>query len=78
MSSLDAISAARRNVETLVARRPRADGADGVRRSARWGHLDLPRPPSSTAGRLIAVWEYDADAGSIAWATPSSERRTRA
>ncbi|MFL5539206.1 MAG: DNA glycosylase AlkZ-like family protein [Longimicrobiaceae bacterium] len=70
VSSLDAISATRRNVETLVDEEDRArmvPGESGVRPLG--GLTDLPAHAILDRGRLIGLWEYDADAGEIAWAT---------
>jgi len=70
VSSLDAISATRRNVETLVAEEDRARMVPcegGVRPLG--GLTDLPAHAILDRGRLIGLWEYDADAGEIAWAT---------
>ena len=70
VSSLDAISAARRNVETLVDEEDRGrmvPTESGERPVG--GISDLPAHAILDRGRLIGVWEYDADAGSIAWAT---------
>jgi hypothetical protein len=70
VSSLDAISAARRNVETLVAEEDRGrmvPTESGERPVG--GISDLPAHAILDRGRLVGVWEYDADAGAIAWAT---------
>lgn len=70
VSSLDAISATRRNVETLVDEADRArmvPGDSGLRPLG--GLSDLPAHAILDRGRLIGIWEYDADAGEIAWAT---------
>lgn len=39
------------------------------------GFLDLPSPAIVDRGRLIGLWEFDVDAGTIAWATfqPASD-----
>jgi hypothetical protein len=70
VSSLDAISATRRDVRTLV------DAGDADRmvltesgERSLVGLADLPAHAILDRGRLIGLWEYDADAGSIAWAT---------
>jgi hypothetical protein len=70
VSSLDAISAARRDVRTLV------DAADLDRmiltesgEKPLGGLTDLPAHAILDRGRLVGLWEYDADAGAIAWAT---------
>jgi hypothetical protein len=70
VSSLDAISAARRELATLV------DPADlpplaALDPGAKPGSAisDLPSHAIFDRGRLIGVWEYDADAGAIVWGT---------
>jgi hypothetical protein len=70
VSSLDAISATRRNVETLVDEtdRGRMVPTESGERPV-GGISDLPAHAILDRGRLVGVWEYDADAGSIAWAT---------
>lgn len=70
VSSLDAIAAARRNVESLVdeADRGRSERAESGERLI--GTIsDLPSHAILDRGRLIGLWEYDASAGAIAWAT---------
>jgi len=69
VSSLDAISATRRNVETLVAEEDRGRMVPGESGARPLGGLtDLPAHAILDRGRLIGIWEYDADAGEIAWA----------
>lgn len=70
VSSLDAISATRRNVETLVeeADRGRMVPTESGERPV-GGISDLPAHAILDRGRLIGLWEYDADAASIAWFT---------
>ena len=71
VSSLDAISAARRDVQSLLDEQDRARDVlvdDGQERPV--GNLsDLPSHAILDRGRLIGLWEFDADAGTIAWAT---------
>jgi hypothetical protein len=70
VSSLDAISATRRDVRTLldsddVERNVVIDKQPGV-----IGVLsDLPSHAILDRGRLIGLWEYDADTEAIVWAT---------
>lgn len=70
VSSLDSISAARRDVRTLL------EGADlerhvlsesGMRPMG--GLSDLPNHAILDRGRLVGLWEYDPDSASIAWGT---------
>jgi hypothetical protein len=70
VSSLDAISATRRSVETLVdeADRGRMVPTESGERPV-GGISDLPAHAILDRGRLVGLWEYDADAGSIAWFT---------
>jgi len=70
VSSLDAISATRRDVRTLV------DAADAERmvltdsgERSLMGLADLPAHAILDRGRLVGLWEYDAEAASLAWAT---------
>lgn len=71
VSSLDAISAARRDVQSLLDPQDRARDVlvdDGKERPV--GNLsDLPSHAILDRGRLVGLWEFDADAGTIAWAT---------
>jgi hypothetical protein len=70
VSSLDAISAARRDVSTLldVDDRPaEAEVAAGERRGA--SLVDLAAHAILDRGRLIGYWEYDVDAERIVWTT---------
>jgi hypothetical protein len=70
VGSLDAISATRRDVRTLL------DGGD-VQRMVRaeaaerpLGSLsDLPAHAILERGRLVGVWEYDTESATIVWAT---------
>lgn len=70
VGSLDAISATRRDVRTLLddgdhARMVSVEGAD---RSL--GSLsDLPAHAILERGRLTGVWEYDPESAAVAWAT---------
>jgi len=70
VSSLDSISAARRDVATLL------DGADAGRKvagdreiGALGGLADLPNHAILDGGRIVGLWEYDVDAQSIVWAS---------
>lgn len=71
VGSLDAIAAARRDVRSLLDDADRARGVlvdDGKERPA--GDLsDLPSHAILDRGRLIGLWEFDADARTIAWGT---------
>lgn len=70
VSSLDALCATRREVETLV------DVADRQRKvqidkkvGPLGGFYDLPNHAIFDRGRLIGLWEYDQDSKSIVWMT---------
>lgn len=70
VSSLDAISATRRDIVTLLdasdtERMVRVDSGERTL----GGLTDLPSHAILDRGRLIGLWEYDADAGAIAWGT---------
>ncbi|MGZ8456769.1 MAG: DNA glycosylase AlkZ-like family protein [Gemmatirosa sp.] len=71
VSSLDAISAARRDVQLLLDATDRARSVlveQGKERPI--GNLsDLPSHAILDRGRLIGLWEFDVDAGTIAWGT---------
>ncbi len=71
VSSLDAISAARRDVASLLdaADRERAVLVDDGKERAVGAISDLPSHAILDRGRLIGLWEFDADAGDVAWAT---------
>ena len=71
VSSLDAISAARRDVRSLVDEtdRGREVLVDDGKERAIGAISDLPSHAILDRGRLIGLWEFDADAGAIAWAT---------
>jgi hypothetical protein len=71
VSSLDAISATRRDLATLVdeADRGRAVRVDDGGERALGAIADLPSHAVVERGRLVGLWEFDADAGEIAWAT---------
>jgi hypothetical protein len=70
VSSLDAISATRRNVESLVDEEDRGRTVHVESGERPLGIIsDLPAHAILDRGRLIGLWEYDASAGSIAWAT---------
>lgn len=70
VSSLDPISATRRDVRMLL---DPADHDRRVRLDEKAGSLssfaDLPSHAILDRGRLIGFWEYDVDRESIAWAT---------
>ena len=70
LSGLDALFAARRELATLL------DPADAERpartatRPRTLGSLqDLPSHAVVDRGRLVGLWEYDAEAGELVWAT---------
>ena len=70
VSSLDSIAAARRNLPSLV------DAKDHVRQvlvdatEKQVGAIsDLPSHAILDRGRVIGLWEYDADSSRIAWGT---------
>ncbi len=68
VSSLDAISATRRDVSTLVDAKDRA-AFDKITFGGKAGGnlVDLAAHAIFDRGRLIGYWEYDADAGEIVW-----------
>ncbi|MEP7000410.1 MAG: crosslink repair DNA glycosylase YcaQ family protein [bacterium] len=75
VSSLDAISAARRDVFTLVDESDREKVASLTFRERPGGNLvDLAAHAILDRGRLIGYWEYDADALRIVSATFSGKR----
>ncbi|MDF1502827.1 crosslink repair DNA glycosylase YcaQ family protein [Roseisolibacter sp. H3M3-2] len=76
VSSLDAITATRREVATLVddADRARAVLVDDGRTRDLGALSDLPSHAILERGRLAGLWEFDADAGTIAWATLDGRR----
>jgi len=70
VGSLDSVSAARRDVRTLL------DDADVERKvvvdrkvGTLGGLADLPSHAILDGGRLVGLWEYDFDAGRIVWAS---------
>ena len=70
VSSLDSIAAARRNLPSLVDAKDQnqpviADTAE----KPLGGMSDLPSHAILDRGRVIGLWEYDADSSSIAWGT---------
>ena len=70
VSGLDPITANRREVQTLIDATDRdttvmVDGSPKPLRTL----LDLPSHAIVDRGRLIGLWEFDADAGEIVWAT---------
>jgi hypothetical protein len=70
VGSLDAISATRRDVRSLFDEkdRERSVMADAIERQV--GALsDLPSHAILDRGRLIGLWEFDTESGSIVWAT---------
>ena len=70
VSSLDAISAARRDVQSLLDAKDRARTVLGDSGEKPMGGLsDLPSHAILDRGRLIGLWEYDVESESIAWAT---------
>ena len=76
VSSLDAISATRRDVRSLLdaADLEREVLVDAGKRRALGGMADLPSHAILDRGRLVGLWEFDADAGTIAWATFDGRR----
>ena len=70
VSSLDSIAAARRNLSTLVDPKDHARPvlADSTEKPV-GGLSDLPSHAILDRGRLIGLWEYDADASRIVWGT---------
>lgn len=70
VSSLDAISATRRDVQTLLDTRDRDRIVltDSGQRPAS-SLVDLPAHVIIDRGRLIGLWEYDIDSSSVVWAT---------
>jgi hypothetical protein len=70
VSSLDALSATRRDVQTLLDTKDRERRVlvDSGERPV-GGLSDLPAHAIIDRGRLVGLWEYDVDSGSIAWAT---------
>ena len=70
VSSLDAISATRRDVQTLLDAkdRDRKVLSDGGERPLT-ALSDLPAHAIIDRGRLVGLWEYDVDTSSIVWAT---------
>jgi len=70
VSSLDSISAARRDVSTLVDSKDQETVAKLTFGNKPGGALtDLAAHAILDRGRLIGYWEYDVDAGRIVWAT---------
>ncbi len=70
VSSLDAISATRRNVAWLVDAGDLARKVFGQRGLQQLGGIsDLPSHAILDRGRLIGLWEYDLASQSIVWAT---------
>ena len=76
VSSLDAIAATRRDVRTLLdpADLAREVLVDAGKVRALGALSDLPSHAILDRGRLIGLWEFDADAGTIAWATFDGRR----
>jgi hypothetical protein len=70
ISSLDAISAARRDVSTLVDDKDRDKVAEATFGERPGGSLvDLAAHAIVDRGRLIGYWEFDVDEQRIVWAT---------
>jgi hypothetical protein len=70
VSSIDALCATRREVETLV------DASDRERKvqidkkiGPLGGFYDLPNHAIFDRGRLVGLWEYDTESQSVVWAT---------
>jgi hypothetical protein len=70
VSSLDPISATRRDVSTLVDEKDRG-AMEQVSMGDRPGSslMDLAAHAILDRGRLIGLWEFDSEAGEIVWAT---------
>ena len=70
VSSLDSIAAARRNLTTLVDAKDhdRPVVADTIEKPV-GGLSDLPSHAIFDRGRLIGLWEYDAESSRIVWNT---------
>jgi hypothetical protein len=75
VSSLDPISATRRDVETLLDAkdRDRTVRVESGERSI-GGLSDLPAHAIIDRGRLVGFWEYDVDSRSIVWAAFGARR----
>lgn len=70
VSGLDAISATRRDLQGLVDDADRRHTViEDTTRVALGGLRDLPSHALLDRGRLIGLWEYDAEAGEVAWST---------
>jgi hypothetical protein len=70
VSGLDAISATRRDVRTLLDPADYTRAVLNERTMTTMGALiDLPNHAILDRGRIIGLWDYDADSGSIAYAT---------
>jgi hypothetical protein len=75
VSSLDPVTANRRDVRSLVAPEDAGRLAPTEATEKPVGALvDLPSHAILDRGRLIGFWEYDADAGEIVWATFDGRR----
>lgn len=68
-SSLDAISLLRRNVEDLLSGKDHNHPAFGGQTRMGGGLMDLPNHAILDRGRLVGLWDYDAESQSIVWAT---------
>jgi hypothetical protein len=70
VSSLDAISALRRDVRTLVDDKDADRQVLGDKKTAALGGFyDLPDHAILDRGRLVGLWEFDPEADAIAWTT---------
>jgi hypothetical protein len=70
VSSLDSIAAARRNLQSLLDDKDRRRGVIVDTDEKPVGGLsDLPSHAILDRGRVIGLWEYDADKAHIAWGT---------
>jgi hypothetical protein len=70
VSSLDAIAAARRDIQRLLDEKDRkrtvlVDSKEGPLS----GFYDLPNHAILDRGRLVGLWEFDVDSSSIVWTT---------
>jgi hypothetical protein len=70
VSSLDPITANRREMQSLIDARDREHmvTVDATARPV-GGLVDLPSHAILDRGQIVGLWEFDVDSGSIAWAT---------
>jgi hypothetical protein len=68
VGNLDGVLLLRRDVKSLLAPEDETRRAAGDRGQVEVGRLmDLPNHAILDRGRLIGLWEYDPEAGEIAW-----------